>query len=218
MKIVGGKSEYGVEVGNFYDKYNSKNPIVKVLMQGFALNLNALVNMTGAKDIHEVGCGEGYWINQWATKGVEIQGSDFSRIAIDLAEQNLNPTEQNISLKVKDIYDLRTQEDSATLVVCCEVLEHLEQPRKALEILRNIANPYIILSVPREPIWSILNMLRGKYWSALGCTPGHIQKWSKNEFIALAKEYFEVLEIRSPLPWTMLLGKKQTTNVPKKNN
>jgi 2-polyprenyl-3-methyl-5-hydroxy-6-metoxy-1,4-benzoquinol methylase len=220
MKIVGGQSEDGIEVGNFFDKYNSKNPIVKKLMQGFAQNLNSLVNITGAKDIHEVGCGEGYWIHEWASRGIKTQGSDFSRIAIDLACENLKSIEQNIDLKVKGIYDLETESDSATLVVCCEVLEHLEQPRNALAVLKEIANPYIILSVPREPIWSMLNMARGKYWSAFGCTPGHIQKWSKNQFISLAKEYFEIIEIRSPLPWTMLLGKKQTApdNAHKKIN
>jgi len=208
MKIAGGKSEDGIEVGNFYDKYNSRNPIVKVLMQGFANNLNSLVNCTGAKDVHEVGCGEGYWICEWASKGLKTRGSDFSRIAIDLARNNLDSLNLEIDLKVRKIYDLEPEVDSATLVVCCEVLEHLEQPARALEVLRDISKSYLIVSVPREPIWSILNMLRGKYWSTFGNTPGHIQKWSKKEFITLVEKYFEIIEIRSPFPWTMLLCKK----------
>jgi 2-polyprenyl-3-methyl-5-hydroxy-6-metoxy-1,4-benzoquinol methylase len=207
MEIVGGKTEDGIEVGNFFDKYNSRNPIVKIMMQSFARSLNSLVKITGAKDIHEVGCGEGYWLQEWATRGIKTQGSDFSQIAIDMAKQNLKSAKQSIDLKVKGIYDLEIESDSATLIVCCEVLEHLDQPEKALEVLKRIARPYVILSVPNEPVWSILNMLRGKYWGSLGCTPGHIQKWSKEEFITLASKYFEVLEIRSPLPWTMLLGK-----------
>lgn len=208
MKIAGGQSENGIEVGNFYDKYNSKNPIVNILMQGFASNLNSLVSATQTKDVHEVGCGEGYWLSEWASRGLKTQGSDLSHIAIDLAKENLKSLNQEVALKVKGIYDLVPEVDSASLIVCCEVLEHLEQPGRALEVLRNIAQPYLILSVPREPIWSILNVLRGKYWSALGCTPGHIQKWSKNEFITLVGQYFEILEVRSPLPWTMILCKK----------
>ncbi len=209
MKIAGGKSEDGIEVGNFYDKYNSKNPVVKILMQGFFKNLNSLVNRTQAKDIHEVGCGEGYWISEWASRGLKTRGSDFSRIAIDLARNNLESLNLDIEgLKVKQIYDLEPAVDSATLVVCCEVLEHLDEPIKALEVLRSIAKPYLIISVPDEPLWSILNMLRGKYWSAFGNTPGHIQKWSKKEFITLVGRYFEIIDIRSPLPWTMLLCKK----------
>ena len=208
MKISGGQSENGIEIGNFYDKYNSKNPIVNILMQDFSRNLNSLVDATQTKDVHEVGCGEGYWVSEWASKGLKTQGSDFSSLAIDMAKENLKSLNQEADLKIKEIYDLTPEVDSATLVICCEVLEHLEQPRRALEALRNIAKPYLILSVPREPIWSILNMLRGKYWSNLGCTPGHIQKWSKSEFITLVGEYFEILETRSPLPWTMILCKK----------
>lgn len=208
MKIVGGQSETGIEVGNFYDKYNSKNPIVKLLMQGFSKNLNSLVQLTGAKDIHEVGCGEGYWLRKWSSRGIKTRGTDFSRIAIDLAMENLKSLNLEADLTVKGIYDLKPEVDSASLIVCCEVLEHLEQPKKALEVLQNIANPHIILSVPQEPVWSFLNILRGKYWKDFGNTPGHIQKWSRNEFITLVKEYFEILEIRSPLPWTMLLCRR----------
>ena len=36
-------------------------------------------------------------------------------------------------------------------------------------------------------------------------TPGHIQNWSQSQFLSLVSRYFEVLEVRSPVPWTMLL-------------
>ncbi len=37
---------------------------------------------------------------------------------------------------VKSIYELKAPEDSADLIVCCEVMEHLEQPEAALETLQ----------------------------------------------------------------------------------
>ena len=43
-------------------------------------------------------------------------------------------------------------------------------------------NGFILLSVPKEPIWRICNMARGKYWKDLGNTPGHIQHWTKKKF------------------------------------
>jgi hypothetical protein len=48
-------------------------------------------------------------------------------------------------------------------------------------------------------------MARGKYWLQGGNTPGHIQHWTKSGFAAFVAKHFDVLEIRSPLPWTMLL-------------
>jgi hypothetical protein len=63
----------------------------------------------------------------------------------------------------------------------------------------------VVVSVPREPIWCGLNMVRGKYFSKLGNTPGHIQHWSSSDFVNLVSKYFDVVEVKKPLPWTMLL-------------
>ena len=37
------------------------------------------------------------------------------------------------------------------------------------------AERHLLVSVPREPLWRMLNMARGSYWSALGNTPGPSQ-------------------------------------------
>ena len=107
--------------------------------------------------------------------------------------------------EAKSIYDLETGRDDADLVVCCEVLEHLEQPEVALQALQRIEFRHLIVSVPKEPLWCALNLARGKYIADWGNTPGHIQHWSKTGFIRMVSKYFDVLEVRSPLPWTMLL-------------
>ncbi len=138
------------------------------------------------------------------------RGSDFSHAVIKLAQANA--VERGLPpdiFAVRSIYDLDPAADSAQLVVCCEVLEHLEQPEQALQKLAALANPHLILSVPREPLWSILNMARGKYWGALGNTPGHLQRWSQRRFVALVSRFVDVEEVRSPLPWTMLLARRK---------
>ncbi len=38
-----------------------------------------------------------------------------------------------------------------------------------------------------------------------GNTPGHLQHWSRAGFLRLVADYFEVVEVRTPLPWTMAL-------------
>ena len=103
------------------------------------------------------------------------------------------------------IYDLLYSTDTEELKVCCEVLEHLDEPEVGLTALSRIANSYLIVSVPCEPIWSLMNLARGKYIKYYGNTPGHIQRWSKRNFILLVSKYFEILAVRTPLPWTMLL-------------
>jgi hypothetical protein len=48
-------------------------------------------------------------------------------------------------------------------------------------------------------------MARGKYLLQGGNTPGHIQHWSSRGFVELVSRHFEVVKVRKPLPWTMLL-------------
>lgn len=208
MKMSEGLREGGVVVGNNYDKYGSGNPVVRWIMRGFEQALTGLVVRVMPQSIHEVGCGEGYWVIEWARQGIEARGSDFSSQVIALAQSNASDKGLDPSRFAQgSIYDLDPSRDGADLIVCCEVLEHLENPRAGLEALKSVASDYVILSVPREPLWCVLNLLRGKYLSAFGNTPGHIQHWSSGAFVRLVEEYFDIIEVRQPLPWTMLLCK-----------
>lgn len=206
MKIAGGLTQDGVVVGNAYDKYGSRNPIVRWMMRGFGSALDELVAKANPRSIHEIGCGEGYWVVRWNERGLAARGCDFSAQVIELARENaigrqLPPT----LFRTRSVYELDAIEDRADLVVCCEVLEHLNDPDAALQVLEQIVDRHLILSVPREPLWRLLNAARGKYLADFGNTPGHIQHWSRRSFIRMVSDHFEVIEERHPLPWTMLL-------------
>lgn len=206
MKVSGGLKENGIVVGNVYDKYSARNPIVRWLMRGFDKALEELVMKAAPTMVHEIGCGEGFWTLTWIRRRLDARGSDFSTQVIELARANAR--EQGVSpdlFKVRNIYDLEPGPDSADLIVCCELLEHLEHPEEGLRALQRVATNYVIISVPLEPIWCILNMARGKYLAYFGNTPGHIQHWSRRSLVRLVDIYFDVVEVRNPLPWTMLL-------------
>ena len=111
----------------------------------------------------------------------------------------------DVSFDARAVQELDPERDAAELIVCCEVLEHLPDPLAALEILAGLARPWLLVSVPREPLWRALNMARFAYVRSLGNTPGHVNHWSKQTFIAFLARRFEVVEVRAPLPWTMAL-------------
>ena len=206
MKVSAGMTEQDIVVGNVYDKYNSRNPIVRWIMRGFHDALNRLVRDATPDSIHEIGCGEGYLVLQWNRVGLPARGSDFSGRVIELARANALSEELSEEVfEICSVYDLEPTRDSADLIVCCEMLEHLERPDLAMQKLQLVTERFLIVSVPREPLWSILNMARGEYWSDLGNTPGHIQHWSRRSFIELVSQYFVVETVLCPLPWTMLL-------------
>lgn len=211
FKISAGASTNGIVVGNVYDKYNSKNPIARWMQSRFASALETFVSAASPKSIHDIGCGEGYWVLRWSERGVPVRGCDFSARVIEMARENAISRGLSPALFTsRNIYDLDARHDHADLVVCCEVLEHVDNPEGALLALQKIVGRHLIVSIPREPLWCMLNLLRGNYISRWGNTPGHIQHWSKNEFIQLVSKYFKIIDVKSPLPWTMILCRPHT--------
>jgi 2-polyprenyl-3-methyl-5-hydroxy-6-metoxy-1,4-benzoquinol methylase len=191
----------GLVVGNTYDKYGTSNPIARRLMRGFLHSAEHLAKSTNATNIYEVGCGEGKLSNYFHGLGYEVRGSDVSADVITEARE----TYPQIEFEEKSIYELDASEHGAELVVCCEVLEHLEEPDKALDVLAQIAPEYLLVSVPREPLWRVLNVLRGKYLTAGGNTPGHLNHWSTRQFVRSLSRRFNIVQTCTPLPWTMVL-------------
>lgn len=192
--------------GNFYDKYNTKNPVARALMRGFLESFDELVEMAGtAGNALEIGCGEGELSMRLVKAGWQVQGCDIAAEAVSEARQRAAAAGLSIAIEQREIADCAGAYAVQDLVVCCEVMEHLEHSLAALDTLASLSCRHVLVSVPREPIWRVLNMARGRYWSALGNTPGHIQHWSKRGFVELLEQRLDVIAVRSPLPWTLAL-------------
>lgn len=201
--------EDGVVIGNTYDKYGSSNPVSRLLVAGFFRSFDRLVALSGASDINEVGCGEGQLSVRLAKRNKRVRASDISATTVQKAKELALSERTLVQFQTGSIYELDLDANRAELVVCCEVLEHLPDPREALRRLVLMADPFLLLSVPREPIWRILNLARLQYVSDLGNTPGHLQHWSKQSFLRLVQKYASIVQVDSPFPWTMLLAKRR---------
>jgi 2-polyprenyl-3-methyl-5-hydroxy-6-metoxy-1,4-benzoquinol methylase len=197
----------GVIAGNYENKYASSNPIARRLMQGFLGAVTGLARQSGCVDALEVGCGEGLLAIHLAERaGLKIRGTDFSEAIIERARANAVDAGVNIEFGTLDLNALDATGDGADLLVCCEVLEHLEDPDSVLERLCRLRCKRLLLSVPREPLWRALNMARGKYLSRFGNTPGHINHWSAHRFVKFVGRHADVLEVKRPVPWTVVLA------------
>jgi 2-polyprenyl-3-methyl-5-hydroxy-6-metoxy-1,4-benzoquinol methylase len=195
--------------GNFYPKYTVRNPLARLLVARFQATLLDLARCSGGREVHEVGCGEGFLSALLAAEGFAVRGSDIAAPAIAAARRRAAERGLAATFAVADLHALTPDADGAELVVCCEVLEHLTDPDAALALLARLARPHLLVSVPREPLWRLLNMARGRYWRDLGNTPGHLQHWSRAAFVALLGRHLEVRAVRSPLPWTMALCRRR---------
>ena len=191
--------------GNNYDKYGTGNPIARRLMNGFLTAFDALSLRSGATTAYEFGCGEGHLAARLQGRGVAVRGSDLDGGIVAVANAASAQAGHGAPFAAKSLYDTRADEIDAELIVCCEVLEHLPDPDAALAVLAAQRADHWLLSVPREPVWRVLNMARGRYLRDWGNTPGHLQHWSAVGFRQLIERHFTVVAERRPLPWTMLL-------------
>ncbi len=199
-------SDEGIVTGNTYDKYGSTNPLVKRMMAGFEGALDELFDKADPRSLLDVGCGEGVLVHQWAQR----LGESRRVVGIDLEEESIQAGWElhkapNLEYRVMHAENLPFAAGEFDLATAIEVLEHVPDPEHTLSEMARCAEHHLLVSVPREPLWRMLNMARGAYWRTLGNTPGHLNHWSKRTFVELLSRYGEVAEVRSPFPWTMLL-------------
>jgi 2-polyprenyl-3-methyl-5-hydroxy-6-metoxy-1,4-benzoquinol methylase len=198
-------SANGVVTGNTYDKYGSTNPLVRRMMAGFEGALEELFTLADPGSLLDVGCGEGVLAHRWAQRLGERRV-----VGIDLEEDSLQAgwaerQAPNLEYRVMRAENLPFADGEFDVASAIEVLEHVPDPEHTLAEMARCAERHLLVSVPREPLWRMLNMARGAYWSALGNTPGHLNHFSRRAFVALLSRYGTVVEVRSPFPWTMLL-------------
>ena len=194
----------GTVTGNTYDKYGSNNPVVKRLMAGFERTLDELFAQAAPRSVLDVGCGEGVLTHQWAQRVERVVGIDLEDPAIQAEWAKRQAP--NLSYRVMKAESLPFEEGDFDLAAAIEVLEHVPDPEHTVAQMARVARGgHLLVSVPREPLWRGLNMARGAYWRDLGNTPGHVNHWSKQSFVRLLARHGEVIERRSPFPWTMLL-------------
>jgi SAM-dependent methyltransferase len=199
-------SEDGTVTGNTYDKYGSTNPAVRRMMAAFERSLDELLARAEPRSLLDVGCGEGVLVHRWA----ERLGAQTRVVGIDLEEDSIQGgwaerQAPNLEYRTMAAENLPFAENEFDLASAIEVLEHVPDPQHTVAEMARCAERHLLVSVPREPLWRMLNMARGAYWPQLGNTPGHLNHWSRRSVVRLLARHGDVVEVRSPFPWTMLL-------------
>jgi SAM-dependent methyltransferase len=202
---VTGATTPEVPTGNTFDKYGSSNPVVRRLMGGFHDTLDEFWGTAAPDSVLDVGCGEGVLTQEWAERL-----GDQRIVGIDLDDPKLHAewerrTRPNLEFRVEEATSLSFADDEFDLAAAIEVLEHVPEPEATVAEMARVARRWLLVSVPREPLWRGLNIARGAYWRSAGNTPGHVNHWSKRSFCDLLGRYGTVEQARSPFPWTMLL-------------
>ncbi len=185
-------------------KYQSKNPFLKLLIKKFFADLDSLLLplKREVKTALEIGCGEGFVTKHIHDLGFRVIGADISDEALRIAKK-MFPEIEFLNI---DIYEV-DKFGKWDLIVCCEVLEHLNEPERALKVMKKASN-YMLISVPNEPFFRIANLCRLKYLKHLGNTPGHINHWTMISFRRFLKQFnFKEIKFKTSSVWQFALCK-----------
>ena len=185
-----------VPTGNTYDKYASSNPVERRMMEGFFRCFDGFVDAVGPDRVLEVGAGEGL-----VARRLLERHPSLSMAILDLPDPELAAEWADIPVGgvQGSVESLPFPDRSVDLVMAIEVMEHVPDPDLAIREIARVSASDVILSVPREPVWRIGNMARGRYLGAWGNTPGHIQHWSKRSFEELVGRHLDVVSVAAPL-------------------
>ena len=196
--------------GNYYDKHNSKNPLVQYLMNNFHSKINKFIRRTRAESALDIGCGEGYTTENIRknNKKLKIEGIEYGKKTVEKAKQ-LHP---QITFEEGSIYKINRKEKRYDITIALEVLEHLEYPTKGLKELKRVSKKYVLVTVPNEPLWRIINMLRLAYIKEWGNTPGHLNHWSTKAFKKFLKPHFKRVIVKNAILWNIALCIKKEQN------
>jgi len=189
-------------------KHESSNPVQRKLIGAFHDQVVALVRRAEPTCILEVGCGEGYVLAELQRAGIDAEfiGVDLSASAIEAARRRVAPPAE---LYIGDARNVRALFSGRRpdLVMVLEVLEHLEDPKAMLDDLAALTTCHVLLSVPREPLFRGVNMLRLKNVRRFGNDPEHINHWSARAFVELVAQHFDIVVRAHAFPWTMVLAR-----------
>lgn len=157
------------------------------------------------KTVLVVGAGEGILSNQLKKAGIGQK-----TIEVDISGKT-NATKKEKSLadnRKADIYSLPFKVNTFDLVICCDVLQKLENPKKALSELQRVAHRYVILAVPNAPMLQLASFMRGENLLQLGKNKKSVSNWTGEGFEAFAESKFAIFTNKRPFPWTVLVGEK----------
>ena len=191
-------------------KHTNPNALHQWLLQRFHERVGDLVGdallpagaPVQATGILDVGCGEGFVLRHLVRRFPTLapRGIDARAQALTWARRQGPHT---ASWVLGDAAQLPFADRSFPVVLCLEVLEHLDRPWSALEELRRVCSGSLIVSVPNQPFFAAANLLRGKNLSTAGEDPDHRSHWRGATFLRELRRRLVVERVTYSFPWVI---------------
>lgn len=185
-------------------KYRDRSRFKRGLIRRFVERFHSLfLRVSPVESVLEVGMGEGFLSGYLSERfpNVRFEGIDLDRESLDRASR-LFP---RIKIHHGSAYELEALGGPFDLVLCCEVLEHLREPDRALAQIAALRPKHVIFTVPHEPFFMLSNLLAGRNVTRLGNDVDHHNHWGKASFRELLERRFSIVELTASYPFLLAL-------------
>tara|TARA_B100000963_G_scaffold149569_1_gene130349 strand:+ start:17049 stop:17942 length:894 start_codon:yes stop_codon:yes gene_type:complete len=181
---------------NYISHTNNKKGLFNLLYQTIRkYTIERKVSMIkkfAAKNLLDIGCGTGEFLNKAKIKGINVEG-------IEPSEKARIQCKQNHNLNIKESADLGAYNDHKfDCITMWHVLEHMPQLNRLIESIyaKTSRNAKIIVGVPNHNSWDA--KYYKKHWAAWD-VPVHFWHFTKESIEKLFKKHGFVLLKTKPM-------------------
>ena len=180
-------------------KYANRNPFHCFALGRFFDAVAREVRDLKPHRVLEFGCGEGLFLDQLRQRGITfacLTGIDLRQDALDRARRLL----PEYRFEWVDLFEF-DPEEPFDLVIASEVFEHLREPEPYLERLVKLGSRHFLFTVPWEPWFRLMNLLRGRDVRRWGNHPEHVNHWNARSFETFLARRVQVEAVRGVFPF-----------------
>ena len=154
------------------------------------------------KRVLDVGCGRGFYLQALTSFSFisQIHGIDINKDYLRVAKEH--GTDKRIKIQQGSIYELPYPDSYFDMIICSEVMEHLDDEKKGLQELRRILKKdgILLVTVPNYNfpfLWDPINFSLMKLfnthvnkdiWWLAGIWADHMRLYKKDKLIQLVQK------------------------------
>lgn len=167
------------------------------------------LNDIEVKSVFEIGCGEGFFANEFYKKEINILLNDYSSAGLEAFHPHLVPF-----LEKKDVYEhlhtLSLDKKTFSLISMDNVLEHVLDPKMLMASLKEImdAGSVLRITVPNDfSAYQDMLLKNKQTTNTWVCPPEHLNYFnSKNLKMFCEAEGFKVISVQCDFPIEIFLS------------
>ena len=159
------------------------------------------LDLKDGDEVLDLGCGDGYYLYFLSNLPLKLKLIGFDHDPIVLANARKNLSSKKIKLIRGDIFKLPFKDNSVQKIIMTEVLEHVEDDKRALQEIFRVLKPkgVLVITVPSldypflwDPINWVLQRMFDTHISGTGFWAGiwarHARLYQTKEMVSLMKK------------------------------